>query len=1019
MLSIRQSIKLMSKKLLAVIASLAFFVCPSGCNRSGTTDGVQAMPERPLRKMQSLVRRGLWEDAAELIDAVAATHPDDAEALELVARVADANQQKIPTMQYLIRACEADSYASEQRINQAFVAAIAAGHLHDGTNLLEAAIKANPERFQIRRLLYDFQMGLEDRVSGVKNGRVLIRQRRFDLELLMSLSNTGRRTMDAKPLEQMLERNPDDKRPLIGLAKTKLDQGELEDSIDLLRSIVVSHPDSFPAQALLCFVYAQDGQFETLETHLDDIPPGVADYPKFWLAMGQWLEQKRDFENAVRAYWEACLCDQDATTSWLRLAGALRSYSSASGHAVDDQLNAVQRKAGLLSELDQQRNRFERSGKVSREIASEIVLDLEANGRLWEAEAWASVALTLPPDDSVDLESIRQSIVLKLTADTAWQSESKDTQVLSGLSEFPLPKLDAIDFGAIAAQRSREQSVPLMSRYKLVNEAQQRGLDFFGRTSDQLDQPGISLHQTLGCGGGTIDFDLDGWSDLYLMAAGGAPGKLDSESNGLFQNVEGSFVRVDGPAGAGDVGFGQGLAVGDINEDGFPDLLLLNYGPNRLLLNQGDGTFSDQTQRWLPNNEESGWSTSGAIADIDQDGIADAVILNYCVGFDPVTKPCATDDRQIARSCSPLVFDAQPDIFLQGLPDGRLLDRTELWNARPAIPGRGLGLEVGSFDNEQGLDVFVANDITNNHYWSGDSSGDEFQLRESGLLRGLAVDDQSLAQGSMGIATADWDYDGDADFYVTNFDGEYNTLCQQTLPGLWRDTTKQLGDAKATLPLVGFGAESIDLNNDGQLELVVTNGHVDIFTRDDKTSVYRQPLQLFEAQRGQGLRLVEFELPDGDRDSLSDDSTGSPNARGTYLSDAHVGRALWKTDVDRDSREDLIVTHQTEPVALLMNQSVLDRGTRAVTLRLIGTSCSRDAVGTSVLVEQDGDQAVYFTTAGDGYLCSAEASVRFPLNVSVSAVSMTINWPDGSTGHADLMNEASEMVFVQGIGLLE
>ena len=152
-------------------------------------------------------------------------------------------------------------------------------------------------------------------------------------------------------------------------------------------------------------------------------------------------------------------------------------------------------------------------------------------------------------------------------------------------------------------------------KFDLRNEEVDRRLRFFGRTSERLDQPGIMLFETLGCGGGTLDYDLDGWSDLYLAAAGGTPPQRDSEPNALFRNQAGTFHLFSELANTADRGFAQGITVGDINEDGFPDILVLNYGPNTLLVNNGDGTFSDQTQLLSENPDE--WSTSGAIADID------------------------------------------------------------------------------------------------------------------------------------------------------------------------------------------------------------------------------------------------------------------------------------------------------------------------------------------------------------------------------------------------------------------
>ncbi|MCG8652599.1 MAG: CRTAC1 family protein, partial [Pirellulales bacterium] len=563
----------------------------------------------------------------------------------------------------------------------------------------------------------------------------------------------------------------------------------------------------------------------------------------------------------------------------------------------------------------------------------------------------------------------------------------------------------------------RDSGSEMISSLALINQAERRGLRFFGRTSDHLDRPGIGLHQTLGCGGGTIDFDLDGWSDLYLLAAGGTPPHRDSAPNLLARNLAGNFQDVTSVSGSGDTGFGQGVAVGDVNQDGFPDLLVLNYGPNTLLINNGDGTFSDVSDRLGVNGDH--WSTSGAIADLDGDQLADLVIVNYCAGLEPVTKTCPMSGSEETRSCTPVMFPSELDFFLKTAADGSFVDHTKTWSAIPNVPGRGLGIVAGAFDNRPGVDVFVANDMTNNHFWSraresragesragesragesraGESragDGGPFQLQESAIVLGLGADDRSLAQGSMGIATGDFDLDGDIDFYVTNFDKEYNTYHEQRGAGIWQDRTSVLGLSTPTLPLVGFGTEAVDLDNDGTLELVVTNGHVDIFSRAGQRSVYAQPLQVFH-RRASGAFA-----PLGD------------TLLGDYGSSPHVGRALWTLDANRDGRVDLVVTHQTEPVALLINESGSPGNWLA--LRLVGRNCDRDAVGARVQVTAGDRHLTAVKTSGDGYLCSNEKWLRFGLGVQNFTISVKIQWPDGTLEDYAGLSANQELVIVQG-----
>ena len=417
------------------------------------------------------------------------------------------------------------------------------------------------------------------------------------------------------------------------------------------------------------------------------------------------------------------------------------------------------------------------------------------------------------------------------------------------------------------------------------------------------------LHHTLGCGGGVLDYDLDGWSDVYFAAAGGTPRLNDSQSNGLFRNRDGVFSETTTMTGSGDTGFGQGIAVGDVNEDGFPDLVVLNFGRNVLYVNQGDGTFENASDRWFGSESKSSWSTSGAIMDLNGDRLADLVSL-----------------------------------------DGRLLNRTSTIAAAPDITGRGLGIVAGSLDDHDGIDVLIANDMTNNHYWStATDTKSTYQMHELAMTRGLASDAQGSAQGSMGIAVGDMDRDGRFDLFVTNFADESNVMHRYRGHHSWVDDTNRLGLASNSFPLVAFGTQMVDLDNDGRLEIVVTNGHVQILSPSGVRADYEQPFQVYE-QNSQGkYHLV------------------SPSMQEAYVSSLHVGRALWTIDADRDGLTDLFVTHQTEPVALLMNQSAQQQSW--VEFQLVGTSSSRDAIGATVELRCGDEVWKKPLTSGDGYLC--------------------------------------------------
>ena len=912
----------------------------------------------------------------------------------LMASVAHETGRSAAAAHFLACACRADRFANTPGVERAMIGMIEAGMLTEGMAFLEEALVARPDEQNVRRMLFDFYIGSEDRVRAMPLAKELVYARKFDIPLLIAVANTERRTDDPEPLKVVAARNPEDKRPLLGVAKVKFDTGKLEEAIEDLKAIVNAHHDYHPAQAILGRAYAAAGQLEDLEEWASRQAPGVQRYPAYWIALGDWAREKQQIPEAVRCFLEATrTSDPDSQLVWTRLATLIPQLEESEPIELSV-LQSVQARAKMLTRLSALEDRFDRTGRISREIVLDIAQTLRKLGRVWEAEAWLAVGTTLPEDDAIDLDSERADLAKSLRRKTPWQVTAAHPEFEIGLTNFPLPAIEQVVRSGVRDDTVAESPVPpdlqgeVIAHWKMEDRAVERGLRFFGRTGEQLDQAGVRLFQTLGCGGGTIDFDRDGWPDLYLAAAGGTPPEKDSAPNELFRNLNGQFSAIGVNAGVGDEGFGQGVAVGDVNEDGFADLLVLNYGPNRLYLNQGDGTFREAQLTSEPYDE---WSTSGAIADLDGDGLTDLFFVNYCAGLGPVIQSCEA-------TCSPMVFPAVKDRVVKGEPDGSFRDVSGDWLGE-VNAGRGLGLIVGNLDSSSGNEVFVANDMTSNHFYSRLSGTEKFALAESATLRGLGGDDRGLAQGSMGIAVADFGNDDDIDLYVTNFDGEYNTLHEQMSEGIWQDRTSALGLTRPTLPRVGFGVEAIDVDNSGRQALFILNGHVDIFSRGGERVTYAQPAQAFRVGESSTFQTVEV------------------GSLGNYFSKPHVGRALWTVDANVDGRVDLVATHQTEPVALLMNESESSDGWLRV--ELVGTQSSRDAVGAKVTIENaSGERRHGFRVAGDGYQCSSDPILHFGLAwLDENKFQVRVDWPSGAHEVFDVCSGES-VVLVEGSTVL-
>jgi hypothetical protein len=305
-----------------------------------------------------------------------------------------------------------------------------------------------------------------------------------------------------------------------------------------------------------------------------------------------------------------------------------------------------------------------------------------------------------------------------------------------------------------------------------------------------------------------------------------------------------------------------------------------------------------------------------------------------------------------------------------------------------------MGLVVGDLDASGSLDVYVANDMTANHFWSQDTKADPFRLSEQATLRGLAFNKRSLSQASMGIAVGDADNDSDVDFLVTHFSGDHNTFYEQVGEGIWSDRSHQVGLAAPSDRMLAYGTQWIDAENDGSSELVIANGDIDDFTHQGRA--FRQPFQVFDrVQDGRWVLLDRSEL-------------------GKYFRGNYLARAVASLDADRDGRTDLAVTHLFDPVALLVNETA-GAGTRT-RFFVRGTRCHPDAIGTQIMVQIQGGSQIRQLFAGDGYQCSNERCITFGTGDADSLEEVTVLWPDGSREELGTLSSKNDYLVIQGSG---
>ncbi|MCO8123734.1 FG-GAP-like repeat-containing protein [Stieleria sp. TO1_6] len=970
-----------------------------GCDRSEvpvakpTVTSIQSPAQSLIDKATLAVQQQRWEDADRDVRAAMLEHPGNASVIQLAADVAFANGQMETAVALLVDASVADSFDDESLVRRATVALLAVGKLYEAIDLLDQVVTAYPDRHQTRRDLFDFLINVEDHQRARSHGRRLVRQRQFDRELLFSLSTNEQRDMEGNSMAELVKRNPSDTRLEIATARLQFDSGRWEDLEPTLLRILESDNACRPAQLLFGRYLVQTSQYDRLGRWSQRLPSDVEDTWQYWAVLGDWAGIQSDHQTAARAYWESTRRNPDIGEVFAKLGRTLHLLRSRGEAIPQDAIDAINRRAERLGRFTQDKERFYRFGNRSNAIVVDVARSLVELGRLWEAEAWTAFAMTIPDEHVAAVRQLRQSIVPRLTAQTPWQLTADDPVFELSLDHYPPPS--RLQLAQQVITRSDQRLRPIVTPI-LRDEASERGL-VIQATRHADDKQMIPLYAQMESGGCALDFDHDGWCDLYVASCGGTPGQLDSNSNRMFRNLQGDFVDVTESTQTGDQGFSQGVTFGDLNADGFADLVVFNNGRDRVWINNGDGSFTDRSD-WLPSNSSDSWSTSGAVADLDGDGISDLVCLKYCSGRDAVATSCQDPKTGLPGPCLPTQLPAEADVVLAGRPAGGFVAANQRWGVVPGRAGRGLGLVVGALDATAGLDIFVANDMTDNHYWSA-VDGPEFTLEESATLRGLAFDARFRPQACMGIAAADLDDDGDVDFYVTNFEQEHNAWYEQTDPGIWSDTASLRGIADVSYSMLGFGTQAIDFDNDSVDEIAVTNGHV--YRSPDPPASYSQPLQILHQVAAQTYQEVDLRSQHG------------------YVSKPHVGRAMWMIDADRDGRTDLAITHQNEPLALLINRTPTH--SHWINIQLVGVRCSRDAIGAHVSVSGNGIQRMAALNTGDGFFCANQRQLHFGLGDQINLnqrLSVTVDWPDGSH-ETFFVRPDSDALIVQGNDVIE
>jgi hypothetical protein len=491
------------------------------------------------------------------------------------------------------------------------------------------------------------------------------------------------------------------------------------------------------------------------------------------------------------------------------------------------------------------------------------------------------------------------------------------------------------------------------------------------------------LPEIIGSGAALFDFDNDGLLDIYLVQNGGPQSR---STNRLFrQGPKGRFTDVSKGSGLDVTGYGMGVAVGDVNNDGWPDVLVTEYGRVRLFLNNGNGTFTEI-------GREAGldsllWGTSACFMDYDRDGWLDLVVVDY-VAYDPARRCADPDGRQ--EYCGPNAFSGTVTRLYRNRgpmpgakPNTVRFEDVTLESGLGRQPGPGLGVFCADFNGDRWPDIFVANDGKPNHLWINQRDG---TFKEEAVERGLAYNCLGRAEANMGVAIGDVDGDGLFDLFVTHLTDETNTLWTQGPRGMFQDRTAAVGLANPHWRGTGFGTLLADFDHDGALDLAVVNGRVKrgkLTSASAETRAALGPHWSVYAERNQVF------VNDG-HGRFRDISIMNVPFCGT----PHVCRGLVCGDIDNDGALDLLVTAVADRTRLYRN--VAPKRGHWLLVRAVDPALHRDAYGAEIKVQAGGRRWMRWINPGYSYLCSNDPRAHFGLGEADRVDSIEVVWPDGS-----------------------
>jgi enediyne biosynthesis protein E4 len=504
---------------------------------------------------------------------------------------------------------------------------------------------------------------------------------------------------------------------------------------------------------------------------------------------------------------------------------------------------------------------------------------------------------------------------------------------------------------------------------------------------------GKLLPETLGSGCAFLDFDGDGWQDILLVNGMDWPGHKKQRSTlHLYRNNrDGTFTDITHKSGLDIEMYGMGVAVGDYNNDGFPDILVTCVGQNRLFKNTGTGTFIDVTKTSGLQGRQA-LSTSALWFDYDRDGLLDLFVCNY-VKWSPDHDVFCSLDGKHKSYCTPEAYRGETCWLFHNRGDGTFEDVTASSGIFDSS-SKSLGVALIDHDQDGWPDLLVTNDTQPNKLYRNNHNG---TFKDVAVETGIAFSTEGKARAGMGVDVGDFENSGRTGVAITNFDNEMIGLYRVSNNGSYEDVATQAGMGLPSKTTLGFGCVLADLNLDGALDLIAANGHIDETVRNIRGNVgYAQPPQVFLNNGSARFSDVSSEVGQGFRDPK-------------------VARGLAYGDFDRDGDVDILLTTNSGPAYLYRNDQL--GGNRSIRFKLRGTQSNRDAIGARLRIEASGLSQIRMVKSGSSYLSQSELPITFGLGKADKIERVVIQWPNGRSEEYKNLSAGREYSCIESKGI--